>query len=215
MSPLDWCLIELWRDSGIPLHVALRGIDRSFESVLKRQKKVPRSLFYCHPAVIEAFEEYKRAMVGVQDGPPHSRQEVLPKRVVLEYLEQLKKSVEQHQDEALQRAAGRLSHLQSEVAVRESNDSQQIDQDLARIGTMVVDSLRNRLSTEEREELKDQVKKEIRIYKRRLSREMYTRLEMNYFNRKVRERHHLPEFSLLGLTGEGEGSSQNLDSSIE
>ncbi|HSR51430.1 MAG TPA: hypothetical protein VLV83_11420 [Acidobacteriota bacterium] len=67
VSPLDWCLIELWRDSGVPLNIALRGIDRSFEAAEKRGRSAPRSLFYCHPAVLEAHDEHQQAMLGKGD----------------------------------------------------------------------------------------------------------------------------------------------------
>ena len=66
VPPLDWCLIELWKNNGIPIHVVIRGIDRSFETARSRRTS-PRSLSYCHPAVTQAFEEYQRAMVGSGD----------------------------------------------------------------------------------------------------------------------------------------------------
>ena len=31
LSPLDWALIESWKNSGMPLEAALRGIDAAFE----------------------------------------------------------------------------------------------------------------------------------------------------------------------------------------
>ena len=30
MSPLDWALIENWKNAGIPLEAALKGIDEAF-----------------------------------------------------------------------------------------------------------------------------------------------------------------------------------------
>ena len=30
-SPLDWALIETWKDAGVPLEAVLRGIDVAFE----------------------------------------------------------------------------------------------------------------------------------------------------------------------------------------
>ena len=31
MSPLDWALVETWKNAGVPLEAALRGIDAAFE----------------------------------------------------------------------------------------------------------------------------------------------------------------------------------------
>src|SRR4051812_26323934 len=36
---LDWALIEMWREAGIPLEAALRGIDAAFDKYEQRQKK--------------------------------------------------------------------------------------------------------------------------------------------------------------------------------
>ena len=33
LSPLDWALIETWRDAGIPLKIVLRGIDLAFQKM--------------------------------------------------------------------------------------------------------------------------------------------------------------------------------------
>jgi hypothetical protein len=30
LSPLDWALIEMWKDAGIPVEAVLRGIDAAF-----------------------------------------------------------------------------------------------------------------------------------------------------------------------------------------
>ena len=32
MSPLDWALVETWKNAGVPLTAVLRGIDAAFEN---------------------------------------------------------------------------------------------------------------------------------------------------------------------------------------
>src|SRR5207244_8056283 len=53
LSPLDWALIETWKDAGIPLEAVLRGIDAAFEKWHSRKKKLHNvnSLAYCAQAV--------------------------------------------------------------------------------------------------------------------------------------------------------------------
>jgi hypothetical protein len=65
LSTLDWALIETWRDAGIPLQAALRGIEAAFDRYEKRtsQRKV-NSLAYCAQEVLAAAEEMKEAAVG-------------------------------------------------------------------------------------------------------------------------------------------------------
>jgi hypothetical protein len=66
LSPLDWSLIEVWKDAGIPLEAVLRGIDAAFDKYEQRPSKVQKinSLAYCAQAVLVAAEEMKEAAVG-------------------------------------------------------------------------------------------------------------------------------------------------------
>jgi len=55
LSPLDWALIESWKDSGIPLQAVLRGIDKAFEKWHAKKSKTNQvnSIAYCSQAVME------------------------------------------------------------------------------------------------------------------------------------------------------------------
>jgi hypothetical protein len=66
LSPLDWALIETWKDAGIPLEAVLRGTDAAFEKFEKRPSKSQKvnSLAYCAQAVLLAAEAMKEASVG-------------------------------------------------------------------------------------------------------------------------------------------------------
>ena len=59
LSPLDWALIESWKDSGIPLEAVLAGIVRAFEKFKARQRKyrMVNALGYCTQEVLRAAEE--------------------------------------------------------------------------------------------------------------------------------------------------------------
>jgi hypothetical protein len=66
VSPLDWALIETWKDAGVPLEAVLRGIDAAFDKYDERKSKAQKvnSLAYCAQAVLVAAEEMKEAAVG-------------------------------------------------------------------------------------------------------------------------------------------------------
>ncbi len=71
LSALDWALIETWKDAGIPLQAALRGIDAAFDRYDRRPSKSQKvnSLAYCSQAVLTAAEDMKEAAVGVESAP--------------------------------------------------------------------------------------------------------------------------------------------------
>lgn len=59
LSPLDWAMIEVWKDSGISLEAVLRGIDVSFEKWHGR-KRGPRQvngLAYCTQEILAAAQQ--------------------------------------------------------------------------------------------------------------------------------------------------------------
>lgn len=67
MSPLDWVLVESWKDAGLPLEAVLAGIDRAFEKYHSRHRSrysTVNSLAYCAQEVLAAAREMDRA------GPP-------------------------------------------------------------------------------------------------------------------------------------------------
>jgi hypothetical protein len=54
-------------------------------------------------------------------------------------------------------------------------------------------------------ELTTRVRKDTAVYKKHVSKEMYDRLKTSYLERMAREKHGVPEFSLLDSSG-GAGS---------
>lgn len=71
LSTLDWALIETWKDAGLPLEAALRGIDAAFDRYDQRPSRSQKvnSLAYCAQAVLSAAEDMKEAAVGVENAP--------------------------------------------------------------------------------------------------------------------------------------------------
>ncbi len=66
LSPLDWALIETWKDAGIPLEAVLRGIETAFDRYDQRPVKSRKinSLAFCAQEVLTAAEDMKEAAVG-------------------------------------------------------------------------------------------------------------------------------------------------------
>jgi len=54
LSPLDWALIESWKNAGVPLAAVLRGIDTAFREMARAQVEEPDGEFtyYCAQAVL-------------------------------------------------------------------------------------------------------------------------------------------------------------------
>src|SRR5438309_8585670 len=70
LSPLDWALVETWKNAGVPLEAVLRGIDAAFEKWRSRKSRVQKvnGLAWCAQAVLLEAQ----VMAGVAE-PPRER----------------------------------------------------------------------------------------------------------------------------------------------
>src|SRR5438552_18326311 len=89
LSPIDWALIESWKERGVPLHVALRGIEHALDShEAKKRKRSVKSLLYCQEEVEAQYAEWLESQVGaaaeaVKDAEEKSQ---FTRDVVLDYV---------------------------------------------------------------------------------------------------------------------------------
>jgi hypothetical protein len=68
LSPVDWALIESWKEMGVPLHVALRGVEKSFDSYeAKPRRRTVKSLLYCQEEVEAQFAEWRERQTGAHE----------------------------------------------------------------------------------------------------------------------------------------------------
>jgi len=204
ISPLDWCLIEIWKENRIPLHIVFRGIDRSFESAAGKGKKPPTTLYYCLPAVMEAFTEYQEALVGKADAGEESAAspEEPSSREIAHYLEGLRDTVEGLRrvdlpEDPLRTAVRRLADLEEEVVSSAGLRPGDIDRELDAISADLADALYGILSEEEQHRFQVDLKEELKIYRKRLSRKMFARLSEKSRVKMLFEKFGLPDFSLL------------------
>ncbi|HYJ47809.1 MAG TPA: hypothetical protein VEV81_14425, partial [Pyrinomonadaceae bacterium] len=137
LSPMDWALIESWKEMGVPLFVALRGIERAFDSFeAKPRRRSVKSLLYCQEEVEAQFAEWQEAQVGAatvdeQNGEHTSEQAAddshlpFPRASILGHLESARalltqlcgeREKKQGDDlsDTLSRAASRLEELEKD-----------------------------------------------------------------------------------------------------
>ena len=66
LSPLDWALIESWKDAGLPLEAVLVGIARAFEKFKARQRKYRMVNALATEATIAAVEVRDMILVNTR-----------------------------------------------------------------------------------------------------------------------------------------------------
>src|SRR5919202_1239138 len=72
LSPIDWALIESWKTKGVPLFIALRGIEKSFDSYeAKPRRRTVKTLFYCQEEVEAQYDEWLESQTGAHTAAPN------------------------------------------------------------------------------------------------------------------------------------------------
>jgi hypothetical protein len=215
VSPLDWRLIAEWQTAGVPLNVALRGIDTAMDSYFSRPRRSSEklsTLVYCHDAVMEEFERFKEAHVGAsqvsEDGSAASgdskRAEGPDPSALLAFLQERMAEIEslsaKHSfAEGISRALERLGGIAAEAARQNSLDFESVERDLALADQLLVAELRQAAPEEQLAEWEREAKAELKVYRKKLPKDTYAKILDNYLAGKVRRFFNVGEMSLFQI----------------
>jgi ElaB/YqjD/DUF883 family membrane-anchored ribosome-binding protein len=220
LSPMDWRLIATWRDAGIPLNVALRGIDIAMDGFFARQHRGNSkisSLCYCHDAVMTEYADYLEAHVGespAEDQAPAAESKTVAARndgpgaeeisgFITERIGEIKllsaKQYSENVPEGLQRVISRLEEVLQNHGTYGPGDMEKLERDLAIIDDLLVTELRALVPEEVMSEWEKEAKKELKVYKKRLPKETYEKIHGNFVRDKIHRRFTLGELSLFRL----------------
>lgn len=224
VSPLDWALIESWKQRGIPLHVVLRGINTSFDSHAQRAQRGRKinTLFFCEQEVEALYHEYIEARVGSAfkpgandngngngNGKGHSAESTpFAKARLVEFLRERQTALaglsETHKDdwplaESFARTATRLQQLFDEVQTAAHTDTEALEQDLTITEELILDGLRQSLGAESLAALEKEAHQQLRAFREKMGKEIYAQTVDNYIARRLREQYQVPRLSLFYL----------------
>lgn len=218
VSPLDWSLIETWRQRGIPLQVALRGIHASFDSydrLPKRGRKV-NSLFYCEQEVEALFQQYRESRTGSNEhggadssGLSEPDKAPIATEAIAAYLDERRLALEklstQHSGshilaETFSRSAGRLSDLIKDLVATGLVSGEQLESDLIRVEEIILEGLRASLTADEMTRIQREAARQLKSYKDAMGPDVYEQTLQNYLARRWRERFQVPRLSLFYMS---------------
>jgi hypothetical protein len=221
LSPLDWDLMQTWKDLNIPLHVVLRGVEKAFDSYESRPRnRSVKTLYYCQEEVEAQFAEWLESQLGAGPGEAASAEESeaaaqesrglpFPRPVIAAHLSESRAALEQAFErqserggelrEALARAAARLAELERDFAASARPNAEQLENSLSDLESLLDRALRASLPEEvlagKREEAEDQLS----AYRKRMERSAYEQTLENLVARLLREESRVPRLSLFYL----------------
>ena len=196
MSPLDWALVETWKNAGVPLTAALRGIDLAFEKWRGKKNRVQmvNSVAYCAQAVLAEAQ----AMAGV--APPAGSRKEQAAPFSLEDLEgylrnnaaEIRKQTEY---EEIAAAVERLAE-EAETMYRDLED---LERRLSALEDKMIAIARLRQTDEELLRCRRELDLQLRPYRGKMTAEQLAMLEKQYLERQLLEAAGLPRLSLFYL----------------
>jgi len=189
MSPLDWALVESWKNAEVPLEAVLRGIDAAFEKWRSRKHKTQmvNSLAFCAQAVLTEAQ--------IMAGTAPARKETpapFPLDDLRAYLERNAAALPPEFAEI----AASLRKLAAE-AEQHYSDLEALEQRLTVLEEKMIAAARARQTDEALLESRQELERQLRPYRGKMTADQLAMLEKQYLERNLLEKSKLPRLSLF------------------
>lgn len=202
LSPLDWALMETWKDAGVPVEAVLRGIDATFEKWERRPSRFRKvnSLAYCSQEVLASVEELQEASVGAT--PKEIKNTGLDHSAVVEFLNSNAGQLDQAQLPATaQTLAQETASTLRTLAVSLSQERTLSMEDLERRLTVAEEKIFAALLAATPDDtllaVRTEADRDLAPYRRKMSAPQIEQLHKQYVHKRVLEQYHVPRLSLF------------------
>jgi hypothetical protein len=211
LSTLDWALIETWREAGIPLEAALRGIDAAFDKYDARQKRARmqriNGLAWCAQAVMQAAVELSEASTGSAAATGAARDSGFEHDRVAAHLTAAAEALDAAAvaPEACRATAGRLREMAAEVRAAVGEKPGTVDLEaLERTLTVLEEKLFATLTAAAPEDLlvglKEHAARELAPYRSRMGVVQLRQVEHQFVQKQLLVHYNLPRLSLFYMS---------------
>ncbi len=211
LSTLDWALIETWREAGIPLEAALRGIDAAFDKYESRQKKARmqriNGLAWCAQAVMQAAIELNEASTGSAPVQTVAHESGFEHERVAAHLRAAAEALDAAAvaPEACRATAGRLRELAAEVLAAGGEKDKTVDLEaLERSLTVLEEKLFATLTAAAPEDLlvglNEHAARELAPYRSRMGTVQLRQVERQFVQKQLLVHYNLPRLSLFYMS---------------
>ncbi len=219
VSPLDWSLIASWRASGVPLNVALRGIDIAMDNYMAKHRPGAKlnTLAYCHDAVMSEYARHLESHLGEAESENQGEgsEKVEPKKpaegpdkdaaldMIFARIREIKAAREKQSAsegrDAVDRALSRLEEIAHGLAADKEPDFEALERDLGILDELLVGGLQPAVPPEQAAVWEQEAKKDLKVYKKRLPKDVFEKIRENYMREKVHKAFNVGELSLFRL----------------
>jgi len=203
--------METWKQQGIPLHIVLRGVEKSFDSYeAKPRKRTVKTLLYCQEEVEAQFAEWVESHVGASADSSESETESdktpFSFAAIAEHLERSRKALselarsraqEDDLSEALTRTVALLDDIEKDFTSSTTLDTRKLEDSLTGLERMLNDSMFSVVSSTALEELKNGIKEQLKPYRSQMEAAVYKQTFENLLLERLRKQFGMPRLSLF------------------
>jgi hypothetical protein len=207
----------------VPLQVAIRGIDIAMDSFFSRQRsggsKI-NSLCYCHDSVMEEFARHQESRIGeartTHREQAGSRENEAPAdsgtdeeitqaaeymAAIIDEIKTLsaKQPLSEFALEGIGRVEERLAAMLQSLRTGAQADLEALERDLCIADEILVEALCSDVSAEQTTVWEKEAKAELKIYRKKLPKALYTKIHDNFIRGKIHQKFNIQEFSLFQL----------------
>jgi hypothetical protein len=212
LSPVDWALMESWKEAGIPLEAVLTGIERTFENWRKRPRRFQKvnSLGFCSQEVMRAADNGRAA--GIQRrGPGQGKEGEAPFSAgdIISFLTRNAQVVEQASSPAAENGSNAvrenlafaviaLRQLASQIPAQELN-LENIERELTVLEEKLLAGLICGSCTKLLSQVQAEVERSISPYRGKMTPAQIDSLQRQFLKKRLFEHYGIPRLSLFYL----------------
>jgi hypothetical protein len=214
LSPLDWALVESWKEAGYPLEAVLLGVERSFEKFKARKRKyrMVNTLAYCSQEVFRAVEDARSAEAqgGIRKDAGAPAAAPFPLQEILGFLHRNAEAVEKASRRAgedgqrvlaedLASAAASLREIAAREAECPTANLEELETRLTAFEEKLTASLTRASSVELLTQFRTEVERGLGPYRRKMSGAQIESLQRQFLKNRLLEHYEIPRLSLFYL----------------
>jgi transcription termination factor NusB len=189
LSPLDWALVESWKNAEVPLEAVLRGIDAAFDKWRSRKVKtrMVNSLAFCTQAVMTEAQ--------IISGAIRPKREAAPPFPIDDLRAYLNTNADAMPEDFQEVASSLRKHAAE--AEEYYHDLESLEQRLTVLEEKMIAQARVRQTEDSLLRARQELDRQLRPYRGKMTADQLTMLEKQYLERMLLEHLHLPRLSLF------------------
>jgi hypothetical protein len=202
LSPLDWALMEVWQERGIPLHIVIRSIESVFDVYDKQPPgtRSIKSLFYCREEIEAQYTEWLTAQTGkaLENDDERSEAGFTTEKVadhIAGAIASLRTNPNASLGDEIARAVARLEELSEDL----TSDYETIDKTLGDIERLLDRAMLEYWDRTHLKALEKEIAAQLRSHKAEMEPEAYKRTLELMLLKRLREEAGIPRLGLFYL----------------